>query len=149
MRSIHVEIRFCIDVFDYLVARIRSKLVVFSAFATFHLNVVGVGCVEETVGRSNGQGGPSCCVAGALQGGARDRDRGFLRGATAGATAEEDRECVAGALQGVAHNHDRSFLRGALLVVVVVVEPGGTGVGRGRDPRHVQGGAGLLVKIGP
>ena len=76
--------------FDYLVARIRSKLVVFSAFATFHLNVVGVGCVEETVGRSNGQGGPSCCVAGALQGGARDRDRGFLRGAT----AEEDRVAV-------------------------------------------------------
>ena len=76
--------------FDYLVARIRSKLVVFSAFATFHLNVVGVGCVEETVGRSNGQGGPSCCVAGALQGGARDRGRGFLRGAT----AEEDRVAV-------------------------------------------------------
>ena len=76
--------------FDYLVSRIRFKLVVFSAFATFHLNVVGVGCVEETVGRSNGQGGPSCCVAGALQGGARDRDRGFLRGAT----AEEDRVAV-------------------------------------------------------
>lgn len=36
LRSINVELRFCIDMFDYLVARIRSKLVVSSALATFH-----------------------------------------------------------------------------------------------------------------